>query len=106
VSADTDVPDTVTGETPNIFDCNSLRIRRESERFIMTTLWTGPVGKLMGFDDIRADGGPGRSTVYIMIERGELEAVKMGKLTKVTGRSWLQYKESLLRGLGERPFAA
>jgi hypothetical protein len=71
-----------------------------------TQEWTGPIGKLMGFDDIKRDGGPGRSTVYLLIEKGLLEPVKLGNLTRVTGRSWEAYKQSLLRGLGDRPFAA
>jgi hypothetical protein len=68
--------------------------------------WTGPVGRLWDFTAIRADGGPCRATCYVLIEQERLEAIKVGKLTRITGRSWDAYKESLLRGLGERPFTA
>jgi hypothetical protein len=69
-------------------------------------MWNGPVGKMWSFEDIREDGGPCRSTIYALIEQGRLEPIKVGKLTRVTGRSWNAYKQSLLCGLGERPFAA
>jgi hypothetical protein len=72
----------------------------------MITEWTGPIGRMWSFEAIKADGGPGRSTVHLLIKEGHLEAIKVGKLTRITGRSYDSYKESLLRGLGERPFAA
>jgi hypothetical protein len=73
----------------------------------MTTEWTGPVGRMWSFEGIKADGGPGRSTVHLLIKQGKLEAIKVGKLTRITGRSWDAYKESLLRGLDDQhPFAA
>jgi hypothetical protein len=53
-----------------------------------TENWTGPVGRLWTFDAIRADGGPGRSTVHELIKAGRLEPIKVGNLTRVTGRSW------------------
>jgi hypothetical protein len=68
--------------------------------------WTGPVGRMWSFVAIEDDGGPRRSMVYVLIKQGHLEAIKVGKLTRITGRSYDLYKQSLLRGLGERPFAA
>jgi excisionase family DNA binding protein len=68
--------------------------------------WTGPVGRLWDFTAIRADGGPARSTIYLMIEAGELEAVKMGNKLRITDRSYQAWKETLLRGVGASPFAA
>jgi hypothetical protein len=68
--------------------------------------FTGPVGRLWDFTAIRADGGPCRATCYTLIEQGKLEAVKLGSRTRITGRSYDSYKESLTRGLRPSPFAA
>jgi hypothetical protein len=65
----------------------------------MKTEWTGPVGRLLDFPAIRQDGGPHRSKAYELIAAGELEAVKVGTRTKITGRSWEAYKQALPRGL-------
>jgi hypothetical protein len=69
--------------------------------------WTGPIGRLMTIDEIKADGGPGRSVVYQMIADDELEAVKSRSSTRITGRSWEAYKRSLPRlNTSESPRAA
>jgi hypothetical protein len=61
--------------------------------------WTGPVGRLYSPKEIEANGGPRHSKLYELIRRGALEAVKDGSLTKITGRSWESYKDSLPRVL-------
>jgi hypothetical protein len=69
--------------------------------------WTGPIGRLLEIDGIKADGGPGRSVVYQMINDGVLEAVKLGSRTRVTERSWEAHKRSLPRlNTSESPRAA
>jgi excisionase family DNA binding protein len=68
--------------------------------------WTGPIGNMWSFEGIDDDGGPCRSNIYTLIEQGKLEAIKVGRLTRITGRSYDAYKESLLRGVGASPFAA
>ena len=72
----------------------------------MRAEWTGPVGKMWSFEAIDDDGGPCRSNLYTLIEQGKLEAIKVGRLTRITGRSYDAYKESLTRGLRPSPFAA
>jgi hypothetical protein len=59
-----------------------------------TEKWTGPVGRLWTFKEIEADGGPCRTNTYEHINRGELEAVKIGSRTKITDRSYEPLKRS------------
>jgi hypothetical protein len=69
--------------------------------------WTGEIGRMWSFHDIKADGGPSRSVVHVLIKQGVLEPIKVGNLTRVTNRSYVAYKEAaLLRGLNASPFAA
>ena len=42
-------------------------------------------------------GGTGRSTVFDLISAGELDAVKLGRSTKVTGESIIRFVERLPR---------
>jgi hypothetical protein len=59
--------------------------------------WTGPVGRLWSPREIEADGGPKHTKLYLLLAANELEAVKLGSKTKITGRSYVAYKESLPR---------
>jgi hypothetical protein len=71
-----------------------------------TEKWTGPVGRLWSFEAIKGDGGPGRSTAYMLIDQERLECIKVAKLTRISGRSYDAYKESLARQLDAPPHAA
>jgi excisionase family DNA binding protein len=68
--------------------------------------WTGPVGRLWTQQEIAADGGPKKNTLYLLIAAGEIEAVKMGSRLRITDRSYQAWKENLPRGVTTSPFAA
>jgi hypothetical protein len=62
-----------------------------------TEKWTGPIGRLWTGPEIAADGGPRHTKLYELVAAGELEAVKLGSKTRITGRSYDAYKAGLPR---------
>jgi hypothetical protein len=67
---------------------------------------TGPVGRLWSPREIEADGGPKHTKLYLLLAANELEAVKLGSKTKITGRSYDAYKANLPRLITARSDAA
>ena len=52
---------------------------------------------LFSIPQVRADlGNIGRTTLYALVGNGDLELVKLGRKSVITGRSLRRFKEKLL----------